>query len=146
MKLSFFDFDETLFKLPYNENTSYMDNPYSLSPLKWSFEAKQNIVDQYRIESNKKGVKVILLSNRTTNVIDSLKEFLNSQDMKFDYYLLIKGSNGDRLKSKRMEKLIKKYPNTTNIEYWEDKDKHILDVKSMIQKYPNIDIKINKVI
>ena len=145
MKLSFFDFDETLFKLPYNENTSYMDNPYSLSPRKWSFEAKQNIIDQYRIESNKKGVKVILLSNRTTNVIDYLKEFLNSQDMKFDYYLLIKGSDGDRLKSKRMEKLIKKYPNTTNIEYWEDKDKHILDVKSMIQKYPNIDIKINKV-
>ena len=146
MKLSFFDFDETLFKLPYNENTSYMDNPHSLSPRKWSFEAKQNIINQYRVESNKKGVKVILLSNRTTNVIDYLKEFLNSQDMKFDYYLLIKGSDGDRLKSKRMEKLIKKYPNTTNIEYWEDKDKHILDVKSMIQKYPNIDIKINKVI
>jgi hypothetical protein len=145
MKLSFFDFDDTLFKLPYTENTDYMDNNGSLSPLKWTFEPKQNIINQYRVESNKKGVKVILLSNRTTNVIDSLKEFLNSQDIKFDYYRLIEGGNGDRLKSKRMENLIKKYPNTTNIEYWEDKDKHILDVKSMIQKYPNIDIKINKV-
>jgi len=145
MKLSFFDFDDTLFKLPYTENTKYMDSPGSLSPRKWTFKIKQNTINQYRKELSEKGIKVILLSNRTTNVMDSLKNLLNLYNVKFDYYSLIEGSDGDRTKSRRMEEIIKKHPNTTNIEYWEDKDKHILDVNLMMEKYPNIEFKVNKV-
>ena len=145
MKLSFFDFDDTLFKLPYIENTEYMDDPNSLSQNIWEFKAKKDIIKQYKKEISKENTKVILLSNRTTNVLDSLKKFLKSHEIIFDYYLLIDGWDGDRIKSKRIEKIIKKYPKTTHIEYWEDKDKHISDVNKVIKQYSDIDLKINKI-
>ena len=38
MKLALFDFDNTLFETPYNEDPIYMDRPQSLSTSKWKFK------------------------------------------------------------------------------------------------------------
>jgi len=33
-----------------------------------------------------------------------------------------------------------------SVEYWEDKDKHIEDVKNTMDFFPEIELKINKVV
>jgi hypothetical protein len=57
----------------------------------------------------------------------------------------IQGKDGDRSKGNRVLKLLEKYPNTDEIEYWEDKDKHIIDVINVLKNFPDIKLKINKI-
>ena len=145
MKLSLFDFDDTLFKTPYPENWAYMDNPLSLSLRKWDFKVKDDVIESYKKECLDENTKVILLTNRISDVEYELKNVLDSYLVFFDEYLPIQGKNGDRSKGNRVLKLLEKYPNTTEIEYWEDKDKHILDVTNVLSDFPKIKLKINKI-
>jgi len=145
MKLSLFDFDDTLFETPYKENWEYMDNPMSLSLGKWKFKVKDNVIEDYKKEYLDENTKVVLLTNRISDVAPELKNVLDSHLVFFDEYLPIKGKHGDRSKGNRVLKLLKKYPKTTEIEYWEDKDKHIIDVMSVLEDFPSITLKINKI-
>lgn len=145
MKLSLFDFDDTLFETPYKENWAYMDNPLSLSLGKWDFKAKDYVIKDYRKEYLNKNTKVILLTNRISDVEHELKNVLNLHSVFFDEYMPIQGKDGDRSKGNRVLKLLEKYPNTDEIEYWEDKDKHIIDVINVLKNFPDIKLKINKI-
>lgn len=145
MKLSLFDFDDTLFETPYKENWAYMDNPLSLSLGKWDFKAKNYVIKDYKKEYLNKNTKVILLTNRISDVEYELKNVLNLHSVFFDEYMPIQGKDGDRSKGNRVLKLLEKYPNTDEIEYWEDKDKHIIDVINVLKNFPDIKLKINKI-
>ena len=48
MKLALFDFDNTLFKTPYDEDPSYMDKPASLSIRKWKFEPILETIKKFK--------------------------------------------------------------------------------------------------
>ena len=48
MKLALFDFDNTLFKTPYNEDPSYMDKPESLYMRKWKFEPILETIKKFK--------------------------------------------------------------------------------------------------
>ena len=96
MKLSLFDFDDTLFETPYKENWAYMDNPLSLSLGKWDFKAKDYVIKDYRKEYLNKNTKVILLTNRISDVEHELKNVLNLHSVFFDEYMPIQGKDGDR--------------------------------------------------
>ena len=48
MKLALFDFDNTLFKTPYDESPSYMDKPESLSIRKWKFEPILETIKKFK--------------------------------------------------------------------------------------------------
>ena len=148
MKLSLFDFDDTLFETPYDEDWSYMDTPESLSLRKWRFEPKEDVLEDYINEylSSQVGkTKVVLLTNRISDVEDELRTLLDSRLVFFDEYLPIKGKNGNRSKGQRVLELFKKYPQVNEIEYWEDKEKHIIDVLGVLNDFPDIKIKINKI-
>lgn len=145
MKLSLFDFDNTLFKIPYPEDWGYMDTPPSLSLTKWNFKIKKNTIKDYEREYSNKNTKVILLTNRISDVENELKAVLDFHLIFFDEYLPIKGKYGNRSKGQRVLQLLKKYPQVNEIEYWEDKEKHIVDVLNVLKKFPNINIKINKI-
>ena len=58
---------------------------------------------------------------------------------------MIVGVDGDRSKGKRVKDLILNN-SVGSIEYWEDKDKHIEDVKNTMDFFPEIELKINKVV
>ena len=138
MKLALFDFDDTLFKTPYREDWSYMDTPSSLNPRKWKFDPKENVIKDYKKEYHDRKSIVILLTNRISDVENELKAVLDFHLIFFDEYLPIKGKDGNRSKGQRVLQLLKKYPQVNEIEYWEDKEKHIVDVLNVLKKFPNI--------
>jgi len=140
-----FDFDNTLVKTPY-EDSPYLDTKESLDSEKWEFSFNKETVKNYFNELNEKEVVTVLLTNRIDSVKEQVMSILKTKDINFNEELFILGKDGDRSKGKRVESLIKKYPETTEIEYWEDKDKHIDDVVNYCKKYPNIKLKVNKVI
>jgi hypothetical protein len=145
MKLALFDFDDTLFKTPYQEDWSYMDTPSSLNPRKWKFDPKENVIKDYKKEYHDRKSIVILLTNRISDVFSDLKTLLDSRFVFFDEYLPIQGKNGNRSKGQRVLQLLKKYPQVEEVEYWEDKDKHIVDVLEVLEAFPDIKITINKI-
>jgi hypothetical protein len=145
MKLSLFDFDNTLVETPY-EDSPYLDTPESLDQHLWKFKFNEKTVKEYFNESSNESTITVLLTNRIDSVEDNVLEILDSEKLTFDEKMFIEGKEGDRSKGKRLEKLLEKYPQTTEIEYWEDKDKHIKDVVSTCEKYPNIKLNINKII
>ena len=140
-----FDFDNTLVKTPY-EDSPYLDTKESLDPEKWDFTFNNKTVENYFNEINEEEVITVLLTNRIDSVKEEVMSILETKKINFKENLFIIGKDGDRSKGRRVESLIKKYPETTEIEYWEDKDKHINDVVTYCEKYPNIKLKVNKVI
>jgi len=144
MKLAMFDFDNTLVKTPY-EDSSYLDTQESLDSNKWKFKFNKDTLRHYNHESTGNSIVTVLLTNRIDKVKPYVKSILHSKKLKFDEEMFIKGKTGNRSKGRRVEKLLEKYPETTEIEYWEDKDKHINDVKEACKKYPHIKLTINKV-
>ena len=145
MKLALFDFDNTLFKTPYDEDPSYMDKPASLSIRKWKFEPILETIKKFKECKKEKNTKVILLTNRIDSVHPQLKSLLEEYGLIFDDYKMIVGVDGDRSKGKRVKDLILNN-SVSSIEYWEDKDKHIEDVKNTMDFFPEIELKINKVV
>ena len=145
MKLALFDFDNTLFKTPYSEDPSYMDKPESLYRSKWKFEPILETIKKFKECKKEKNTKVILLTNRINSVHLELKTLLEEYGLVFDDYKMIIGVDGNRSKGKRVKDLILNN-NVGSIEYWEDKDKHIDDVKNTMDFFPEIELKINKVI
>ena len=135
MKLSLFDFDNTLVETPYDDSP-YLDTPESLDPRIWKFKFNQETINNYFSESSNKSTVTVLLTNRVDGVKKDVLEILETEKVIFDEEMFIKGKEGNRSKGKRLEKLLKKYPETTEIEYWEDKDKHIKDVVSTCEKIP----------
>ncbi len=145
MKLALFDFDNTLFKTPYDEDPDYMDRPESLSIRKWKFEPILETIKKFKECKKEKDTKVILLTNRIDSVHSQLKTLLEEHGLVFDDYKMIVGVDGNRSKGKRVKDLI--LSNCVgSIEYWEDKDKHIEDVKNTMDFFPEIELKINKVV
>ena len=145
MKLALFDFDNTLFKTPYDEDPDYMDKPASLSIRKWKFEPILETIKKFKECKKEKNTKVILLTNRIDSVHPQLKSLLEEYGLIFDDYKMIVGVGGDRSKGKRVKDLILNN-SVSSIEYWEDKDKHIEDVKNTMDFFPEIELKINKVV
>lgn len=145
MKLALFDFDNTLFETPYEEDPNYMDKPESLFLRKWNFKPILETIKRFKECKKEKNTKVILLTNRMNAVHLELKKLLEGYGLMFDEYKMIIGVDGDRSKGKRVKELILNN-NVGSIEYWEDKDKHIEDVKNVMDFFPEIELKINKVI
>ena len=145
MKLALFDFDNTLFKTPYDEDPDYMDKPASLSIRKWKFEPILETIKKFKECKKEKNTKVILLTNRIDSVHLQLKTLLEEHGLVFDDYKMIIGVDGNRSKGKRVKDLILSN-SVGSVEYWEDKDKHIEDVKNTMDFFPEIELKINKVV
>ena len=108
MKLSLFDFDNTLVETPY-EDSPYLDTEESLDSDKWKFKFNEKTINNYKSESTDSSVVTVLLTNRIDSVQHCVKEILSSKKITFDEEMFIKGKDGNRSKGKRVEKLLKKY-------------------------------------
>lgn len=141
MKLIIFDCDDTIWKIPYKENDYYMDLPESIT--KHNFEYNTDILNIYN--SNKdKNTKFVILTNRTIlikNVL--LSKLKDEQNLVFDYELF---RNNDRNKAHRLEKLLSLLRNEVKeVEFYDDKQKHINSIEKIKKIYPTIKIKTHKV-
>jgi len=140
MNLIIFDCDDTIWNIPYEENDKFMDTPESLE---YDFKYKQEIVDIYNDRKKNSNNKIVILTNR----IDTLKNKLlnkleDEQNIVFDYQLF---RSLDRDKSHRLKDLLRTLDNIEEVEFYDDKEKHIKSINKLKTKFFNINFKINKV-
>jgi|TARA_R100000900_G_scaffold131278_1_gene107489 hypothetical protein len=143
MEISIFDFDNTLVKTPYPESIEYMDQDESLDENKWTFNPNEEIDKIYK-ELPSSNLKV-LLTNRIDVVKDEVVELLEKRGITFDEHMFIEGRDGDRSKGERLRTLLKKYPKTRKVSFWDDKQKHIDDMYEKAADFNNINFNFNLV-
>tara|TARA_B100000579_G_scaffold312198_1_gene261779 strand:- start:542 stop:979 length:438 start_codon:yes stop_codon:yes gene_type:complete len=143
MEISIFDFDNTLVETPYPESIEYMDQNESLDENKWTFKPQKEINRIYEDlpSSNLK----VLLTNRIDVVQDEVVSLLEKRGITFDEHMFIKGRDGNRSKGDRLKKLLRKYPDTKKVTFWDDKQKHIDDMSEKSKEFNNIKFNFNLV-
>jgi hypothetical protein len=128
MRVSIFDFDNTLVKLPYEEEDDYMDTMQSVECIK---KVNKSVYSDYVNHLNDD--VVILLTNRTEILKENVISFLDKHNMRFDVYMFRTDSH---CKGDRIENFIKENLKSIDmVEFWDDKEKHIIDVKRVLDKY-----------
>tara|TARA_R110000744_G_scaffold42697_1_gene96141 strand:- start:75 stop:524 length:450 start_codon:yes stop_codon:yes gene_type:complete len=142
MNIYLFDFDNTIVELPYRETIEYLDQKESLDPnLKFKLIKKTKQDYLKALDYDPDGL-FLILSNRISEVKDSLSNLLNALGYDFEDYYLI--DNGDRNKGNRVRKILDKYKKCNYIKFWEDKDKHIKSVTEAMKDYPKVKLEIIK--
>jgi len=144
MNIYLFDFDNTIVELPYLETINYLDQKESLDPnLKFKLikKTRQDYLDA--LDYDPDGL-FLILSNRISEVKDSLCDLLSTLGYNFEDYYLI--DSDDRNKGNRVRKILDKYKKCKSIKFWEDKDKHIESVTETMKDYPDIKLEITKTI
>lgn len=143
MEISIFDFDNTLVDTPYPESIEYMDQAESLDENKWTFKSKKEINKIYEElpDSNLK----VLLTNRIDVVQKEVISLLKKRDITFDEHMFIEGREGNRSKGDRLKTLLKKYPETKKVSFWDDKQKHIDDMLEKSKEFNDINFNFNLV-
>ena len=143
MEISIFDFDNTLVETPYPESIEYMDQDESLDEKKWTFRPKKEINKIYE-ELPTSNLKV-LLTNRIDIVQEEVVSLLERRGITFDEHMFIEGRDGDRSKGERLRTLLKKYPDTKKVSFWDDKQKHIDDMYEKSKGFNDINFNFNLV-
>tara|TARA_R110000737_G_scaffold240724_1_gene252307 strand:- start:298 stop:660 length:363 start_codon:yes stop_codon:yes gene_type:complete len=118
-----------------------MDTDKSLDP-SLGFKVIKKTYTDYQNALQKNDGPIFLLSNRLSHLRNSLEKILKTFGYRFDDYYLI--DSEDRHKGNRIKKILEKYPECTNIKFWEDKDKWIEAVTETMEEYPNIKLEITK--
>tara|TARA_R110000803_G_scaffold172682_1_gene235520 strand:- start:111 stop:548 length:438 start_codon:yes stop_codon:yes gene_type:complete len=143
MEISIFDFDNTLVDTPYPESIEYMDQDESLDETKWTFNPNKEINKIYE-ELPTSNLKV-LLTNRIDVVQEEVVSLLKKRGITFDEHMFIKGREGNRSKGDRLKTLLKKYPETKKVSFWDDKQKHIDDMHKKSKDFNDINFNFNLV-
>ena len=120
-----------------------MDQDESLDETKWTFKPQKEINKIYE-ELPSSNLKV-LLTNRIDVVQNEVVSLLEKRGITFDEHMFIKGRDGNRSKGDRLKKLLKKYPETKKVSYWDDKQKHIDDMCKKSKKFEKIEFNFNLV-
>ena len=118
-----------------------MDTDESLDP-SLDFKIIESTKKDYKVAVKNNDGPIFILSNRVVGVKEALKNTLGVLGFKFDDLFLI--DSEDRNKGNRVEKILNKYPECTNIRYWEDKDKHINSIEKTLSSYPEIVLDVIK--
>ena len=143
MEISIFDFDNTLVETPYPESIEYMDQDESLDETKWTFNPNKEINKIYE-ELPTSNLKV-LLTNRIDVVQEEVVSLLKKRGITFDEHMFIEGREGNRSKGDRLKTLLKKYPETKKVSFWDDKQKHIDDMHKKSKDFNDINFNFNLV-
>jgi hypothetical protein len=143
----FFDFDNTMVEEPqFYENYDPTSDEFmdSLKSLKCDFEPKKEIKPIIEKSQSCDKSLTVILTNRTQKLKDNVIEILSDMGIEFDDTLFrIK----DRSKGNRIKKFLKEndFENIENIYFWDDKEKHIKDVKRISDLFPHINFKVTLV-
>lgn len=140
IKISVFDFDGTLVDTPlpeigkkeYKEKTGedwpfsgWWGRELSLDASVFDMPVIQSVITDYQKEKTNPNTCVVMLTGRMVKLGDSVKKILDANNLKFDEYHFNRGGSTDVAKIKTMESLLVKYPNTKELEMWDDRLEHI---------------------
>jgi tRNA nucleotidyltransferase (CCA-adding enzyme) len=81
-------------------------------------------LDGYNRVKNDPSVYKVLLTGRIGKFENQVKKILNSHGIKFDDYLFNDKGSTIEFKIHELESLIKKFPNATVVEMWDDREEH----------------------
>jgi len=146
--LKIFDFDSTLVLKPTiyewgvsedEEDSGYMETKKSLE---YDFQLNDLVLAEYKKAKRCNKTIILLLTNRTYKLEKDLLDLLIDMDIYIDIPLFRKN---DRSKGNRLKKLLNEIPKIKNVEYYEDKDKHLFDVYNISGEFPDINFRLNKV-
>lgn len=139
-KLAIFDFDGTLIDTPLPEegkvvylnktgqkwpHRGWWSQPMSLDMKIFDIQAMPEVVADYEKEKAKDNICVVMLTGRLAKMDAEVKAVLDAKGLTFDEYHYNTGGSTDMSKRWTMEKLLKKYPEATEIEMWDDRVEHV---------------------
>jgi FMN phosphatase YigB (HAD superfamily) len=128
MIISAFDCDNTLLDLPYPAIDKYADYPDSITD--YDLPLIKETHTAY-LKAQEENHLIILLTNRCEAVKEELLEKLASYGLIFDIYSF---RDHDRSKGNRLLEIAKKFPKIQQIYFYDDKRKHLKDVKQKLNE------------
>lgn len=138
IKVKVFDFDSTLVEPNGEENDEFMETSESLN---FDFKLKKSTLKEYLKASEEEDTILVLLTNRTIKLKTEVIELLERKEITFDYHLF---RNIDRSKGNRLSNFIDKFEKEIKeIYFWDDKQKHINDVKRIQSNHNDIKFQLN---
>ena len=78
-------------------------------------------------------------------VQEEVVSLLKKRGITFDEHMFIEGREGNRSKGDRLKTLLKKYPETKKVSFWDDKQKHIDDMHKKSKDFNDINFNFNLV-
>lgn len=153
-KVSFFDFDGTLFASPEKPKWwpthGFWSKIQTLSPPYvpenpmgdwWSI----GNVSAARREIGRKEVRTILMTGRLKIFEERIKDMLDSIGLKFDEYHFCPGGDSLKFKLTTIEKILGDLPGVTSVEMWEDRPEHIQPFEEKLEQLGIARRKVNLV-
>jgi tRNA nucleotidyltransferase/poly(A) polymerase len=157
-RVVFYDFDGTLMDSPlpdtgkqiYKEKTGnvyphqgWWGRAESLDLNVFDIKTNPDVEAKFRADSSDPNTHVVLLTNRLSKLEEPIKKVLDKHNMVFDFYSF---KNDGREKGERvLDILAKVYPNTNEIEFYDDDERHIQNVRDNLID-TDYDFKVNQVI
>lgn len=141
-KLSIFDFDHTLFDVPFpsRENlilwhkstgsrwrhNTWWDEDDSMDMQVFDIAPKHNIIKEVKRSFKDTSTYTVLLSGRPINAINGVYALLDSQDINnFDEYLLNNQNRSDlKFKLNKLDILAVQYPDCLVMDFWDDREEY----------------------
>lgn len=105
-----------------------------------------SVIADYNREKGDPNTLVVMLTGRMKKLAPEVKAVLDAKNLEFDMYLFNDGGETSRNKIKHMTKILSDYPSITEIEMWDDRDKHIPTFQSWGDSLEDVDFKINHVL
>jgi len=139
-KLAVFDFDGTLVDTPlpefgkkeYKEKTGkdwpfpgWWGQPLSLDMSIFDMPTVPMVMSAYKKEKSSPNTGMIMLTGRMVKLGDKVKDILDAKGLKFDEYHYNNGGSTDVAKLRTLDSLLKKYPDVTTVEMWDDREEHL---------------------
>lgn len=139
-KLSIFDFDGTLIStpLPIDGKLTYLEKKGESWPHRgwWGqglsldmdiFEMPviEDVIASYEKEKLNSNTGLIVLTGRLEGLRTEVKAILDAKGLEFDEIHLNTGGRTENVKMRTISKLLKKFPEVTQVEAWDDRIEHI---------------------
>ena len=128
MIISAFDCDNTLLNTPYPPIDEYTDYPESITD--YDLPLIKEAHTAY-LQAQKENHLIVLLTNRSEVVKEELLSKLASYGLIFDIHSF---RDADRSKGNRLLEIVKNFPKTKQIYYYDDKRRHLQDVKTKLNE------------
>ena len=139
-KLAIFDFDGTLIDtpLPIDGKLTYLEKKGESWPHRgwWGqglsldmdiFEMPviEDVIASYEKEKLNSNTGLIVLTGRLEGLRTEVKAILDAKGLEFDEIHLNTGGRTENVKMRTISKLLKKFPEVTQVELWDDRLEHI---------------------
>ena len=147
-KIIFLDFDGTLMDSPLPETGKEIwaqKNGKEYPHLGWWGKEESLCLDTFdikpidsvlnKIKNVDGSVLTVLLTNRVPKMEDAIKKVLKHNQIKLDYATFKAGRDN---KGQRIAKFLEKFPEATEVDFYDDMGEHFTDAQFLHDTFPNV--------